>query len=154
MSSQYPSQHWPSSLSHFGFFTMLCARQGKQFHFKKSSNQRKKTSRVVLSTQEFEFRLLKQYEVSNNGTIPSISPTIKKDPRVVVFMSFSHNNKNVSLNTDFDRLSATYSDVSHGMRRLVSFMFCVLQVQASCGVLMVMQFFRITLAILPSPKHI
>jgi hypothetical protein len=88
----------------------------------------------------------------NNGTIPIISPTIKKDPRVVVSMSFSCSNKNVSLNTDCNRLSTTYSYVSHGMRRLVSFMFCVLQ--ASCGVLMVMQSIRTTLAILPSPKHI
>jgi hypothetical protein len=70
----------------------------------------------------------------------------------LVSISFSRNNKNVSLNTDCDRLSGTYSYVSHGMRRLVSFMFCVLQ--ASCGVRMVVQSFRTTRAILPSPKHI
>ena len=70
----------------------------------------------------------------------------------LVSMTFSRDNKNVSLNTDCDRLSATYSYVSHGMRRLVSFMFCVLQ--ASCGVCMVVQSFRTTRAILPSPKHL
>jgi hypothetical protein len=70
----------------------------------------------------------------------------------LVSISFSRNNKNVSLNTDCDRLSATYSYVSHGMRRLVSFMFCVFQ--ASCGVHMVMQSIRTTRAIPPSPKHI
>ncbi len=71
---------------------------------------------------------------------------------LLVSISFSRNNKNVSLNTDCDRLSATYSYVCHGMIRLVSFMFCVFQ--ASCGVHMVVQSFWTTRAILPSSKHI
>jgi hypothetical protein len=69
--------------------------------------------------------------------------------RPLVSMSFSHNNKNVSLNTDCDRLSARYSYVSHGMRRLVSFMFCAFY--ASYRVRMVVQSFWTTRAILPSP---
>ena len=79
---------------------------------------------------------------------PMVSPTILHQV-VLVSMSFSRNNKNVSLNTDCDRLSATYSYASHGMRRLVSFMFCVFY--ASYRVRMVVQSFWITRSILPSP---
>ena len=77
---------------------------------------------------------------------------IIRPTRSLVPISFSCNNKNVSINTDCYRLSSTYSYISHGMRRLVSFMLFVLQ--ASYGVRMVVQSFQTTRAILPSPKHI